>query len=101
LDLAEAHILALEGMSDAHRVFHLGNGTGFSVRQVIEAARAVTGAPIPAVVGARRPGDPPRLVASSALIRNELGWTPRYTDLEQIIATAWRWHQSNPAGYPD
>jgi len=101
LDLAEAHILALEGMSDAHRVFHLGNGTGFSVRQVIEAARAVTGAPIPAVVGARRPGDPPRLVASSALIRNVLGWTPRYTDLEQIIATAWRWHQSNPAGYTD
>jgi len=101
LDLAEAHILALEGMSDAHRVFHLGNGTGFSVRQVIEAARAVTGAPIPAVVGARRPGDPPRLVASSALIRNVLGWTPRHTDLEQIIATAWRWHQSNPAGYTD
>jgi UDP-glucose 4-epimerase len=101
LDLAEAHILALEGMSDAHRVFHLGNGTGFSVRQVIEAARAATGAPIPAVVGARRPGDPPRLVASSALIRNVLGWTPRHTDLEQIIATAWRWHQSNPAGYTD
>lgn len=101
LDLAEAHLLTLEALAQGNRIYNLGNGEGFSVRQVIDAARAVTGAPIPEQVGARRAGDPARLVASSAQIRQELGWEPRFPDLEQIIASAWHWHQRHPAGYPD
>lgn len=101
LDLAEAHLLTLEALAQGNRIYNLGNGEGFSVRQVIDAARAVTGAPILEQVGARRAGDPARLVASSAQIRQELGWEPRFPDLEQIIASAWHWHQRHPAGYPD
>jgi UDP-glucose 4-epimerase len=99
VDLAQAHILALRGLDEASRFYNLGNGRGFTVREVIEAARQVTGRPIPAEVGPRRPGDPAVLVASSERIRRELGWKPRYTDLSGIIQTAWDWHRAHPSGY--
>jgi UDP-glucose 4-epimerase len=101
VDLAEAHILALQALEQGDRVYNLGNGEGFSVRQVIETARAVTGATIPEQRGTRRAGDPARLVASSDRIRDELGWAPQFPALEQIIDSAWRWHQRHPDGYPD
>jgi len=101
LDLAQAHILALEALDDESRVYNLGNGDGYSVREVIETARSVTGAEIPAETGPRRPGDPPVLIASSDKIERELGWTPQYGDLEDIIASAWEWHQKHPDGYAD
>lgn len=101
IDLARAHILALEALDRGSRVYNLGNGRGFSVKQVIQTARKITGHPIPAEVGPRRPGDPPVLIASSEKIRRELGWQPEFPDLESIIASAWRWHQKYPDGYPD
>jgi len=101
LDLARAHILALETLDDGSRVYNLGNGDGYSVREVIETARSVTGAEIPAETGPRRPGDPPVLIASSDKIERELGWTPQYGDLEDIIASAWEWHEKHPSGYGD
>lgn len=102
-DLAKAHILALEylrsgGKSD---IFNLGSGDGYSVMEMITAARKVTGHPIPAVVGARRPGDPARLIADSAKAHAILHWKPEITRMEDIIATAWKWHQSHPNGYAD
>lgn len=100
-DLARAHILALEALEKGSRIYNLGNGRGFSVKHVIETARKITGHPIPAEVGPRRPGDPPVLVASSDKIRRELGWQPEFPDLESIVASAWRWHQKFPDGYPD
>jgi len=101
-DLAMAHILALEALSDGKsRVYNLGSGAGFSVMQVLDAARAVTGHAIPAEFGARRAGDAPALVADSTRIKRELGWTPEYNDLHAIIETAWKWHQSHPQGYND
>ncbi|MDG2461634.1 MAG: UDP-glucose 4-epimerase GalE [Luminiphilus sp.] len=99
VDLAEAHLLALQALDTRNRVYHLGNGKGFSVQQVLEVTRAVTGATIPAQIGARRSGDPARLVASSDRIREELGWSPRLSALEQIVASAWRWQQRHPQGY--
>ena len=101
LDLAEAHVLALQALEQGNRAYNLGNGEGFSVRQVIETARAVTGEAIPERMGERRAGDPARLVASSDRIRQELGWAPQYPALEQIIDSAWRWHQRHPDGYID
>ena len=101
LDLAGAHVLALKALEQGNRVYNLGNGEGFSVRQVIETARAVTGEAIPEQMGQRRAGDPARLVASSDRIRQELGWAPHYPALEQIIGSAWRWHQCHPDGYID
>ena len=98
-DLARAHILALEALAEGSRTYNLGNGRGFTVREVIDTCRQVTGHPIPAVVGERRPGDPPALIASSDKIRDELGWSPRYPDLETIVAHAWRWHRTHPFGY--
>jgi UDP-glucose 4-epimerase len=99
-DLAEAHALALERTDPGqHLVLNLGNGSGFSVRQVIEAARKVTGHAIPVREGPRRPGDPARLVAASERIRAELGWEPRRSAIEEIIADAWAWHQAHPDGY--
>jgi UDP-glucose 4-epimerase len=93
-DLAEAHLLALEALADGQqRVYNLGNGSGFSVREVIEAARRVTGHPIPVDVVARRPGDPAILIASSEKIGRELGWKPKHRDLDGIIASAWEWQQ--------
>ena len=100
-DLAEAHVLALRALDRGSRTYNLGNGRGFSVREVIETCRAVTGHPIPVVVGPRRPGDPAMLVASSDRIRAELGWSPRFGDLRQIVETAWAWHQAHPHGYAD
>ena len=99
-DLADAHLLALEALSrEDHLIFNLGNGRGFSVREVIEAARQITGHAIPAIEGARRPGDPAVLVASSEKIQRELGWKPRFSSLEAIISSAWEWHKKHPEGY--
>jgi UDP-glucose 4-epimerase len=99
-DLAEAHILALEAIEPGvHQVLNLGNGNGFSVREVIEAARTVTGREIKAVEEGRRAGDPPILVAASEQIRRVLGWEPRKPGIETMIADAWAWHQANPDGY--
>ena len=93
-DLAEAHMLALGALETESRViYNLGNGKGFSVREVIESARRITGHPIPAEVHPRRPGDPAVLVASSEKAVRELGWKPRYTQLDDILRTAWEWHQ--------
>ena len=100
LDLAHAHILALEALQDGRsRVYNLGSGSGYSVREVIETARAVTGHPIPAIESERRDGDLPVLVADSDKIGRELGWEPQYNTLAPIIETAWNWHQSHPHGY--
>ena len=98
-DLGRAHLLALEGGEEGHRIYNLGNGEGFSVRQVIETAREVTGVDIKAVEANRRPGDPPVLVASSALIKKELGWEPEKPELSAMISDAWEWKQSHPHGY--
>jgi len=101
-DLGMAHLLALEATRESeHRVFNLGNGNGFSVREVIEAARAVTGQEIRAREAARRPGDPPVLVAASDLIRSELGWEPSKPGLEDMVADAWTFAQAHPNGYPN
>ena len=100
-DLARAHILALDyllqgGESD---VFNLGNGVGFTVKEVIDVSRRVTGHPIPAEICPRRAGDPARLVASSEKARRVLGWEPRFADPETIVTTAWNWHKTHPKGY--
>ncbi|MFC4103124.1 UDP-glucose 4-epimerase GalE [Paenibacillus xanthanilyticus] len=102
-DLADAHILAVDRLRKGGEsaVYNLGNGTGFSVKQVIDIARAVTGRDIPAVIEARRAGDPATLVASSERARTELGWNPTRNKLEDIIGSAWAWHQANPSGYND
>lgn len=99
-DLVSAHLLALDALEKQESlIYNVGSGNGFSVREVIEMARAVTGHPIPAVEAPRRPGDPPRLVASSEKIRRELGWQPQHADLRDIISSAWEWHKSHPKGY--
>ncbi len=100
-DLAEAHILAVLALADgaAGGVYNLGNGQGFSVREVIDTAEKVVGSTIARVEADRRPGDPARLVASSHLITSELGWKPKMADLNEIIATAWRWHSLHPNGF--
>ncbi|WP_299078129.1 hypothetical protein [uncultured Fretibacterium sp.] len=82
-------------------IFNLGSGDGYSVRAMVEAARAVTGHAIPVEVGPRRAGDPARLVADSTRAKKVLGWTPRVTKMEDIVATAWNWHRSHPDGYGD
>lgn len=100
VDLAQAHILAMRALADGEsRKYNLGNGRGFSVKEVIETAREITGHPIPAVVGARRAGDPAVLIASSETINHDLGWMPRYPKLRDIIQTAWDWHVKHPQGY--
>ncbi|MBM4155036.1 MAG: UDP-glucose 4-epimerase GalE [Lentisphaerae bacterium] len=97
VDLAEAHILALTGNHTGP--FNLGNGSGFSVQEVIDVAREVTGHPIPATVSPRRPGDPPRLVAAAEKARTVLGWKPRYGAIRTIVEHAWAWHRAHPRGY--
>jgi UDP-glucose 4-epimerase len=97
IDLADAHILALGPGKQGF--YNLGNGDGYSVRQVIETCERVTGKRIPVISKPRRPGDPPKLVASAQKARQELGWTPKYPKLEQIVETAWDWHQRHPRGY--
>lgn len=99
-DLGRAHLLALQAAGPGeHRVYNLGNGAGFSVREVVEAARRVTGKDIEAVEAPRRAGDPPELVASSEKIRMELGWKPQKPSLEDMISDAWIWMQEHPEGY--
>lgn len=99
-DLASAHVLALEALDEHDRmIYNLGNGHGYSNRQVIAVAREVTGHPIPVIETERRPGDAPILVASADKIRRELGWEPHIPDLRSIIETAWTWHQTHPYGY--
>jgi UDP-glucose 4-epimerase len=99
-DLADAHVLALNGAREGeHRIFNLGTGSGFSVRQVVAAVEQVTGQKIPAVDKPRRPGDPPQLVADGRKIREQLGWRPRKPELETMIADAWAFHQAFPDGY--
>jgi UDP-glucose 4-epimerase len=100
-DLAQAHILALETLDKGSRTYNLGNGNGFSVKQVIETAREITGHEIPAVVGPPRPGDPAELVAGSEKIVRELGWQPEFPTLRSIIESAWNWHKTHPRGYAD
>lgn len=101
-DLAEAHVLAIDAArAGKFNAFNLGNGEGFSVKQVIETCREVTGHAIPAELAARRPGDPDRLVASSQKAMDELGWKPQYPGLRQIVAHAWAWHKGHPQGYGD
>jgi hypothetical protein len=102
-DLVSAHLLVLDALAPktGHTAlaYNLGNGAGYSIREVIETARAVTGHPIPVIEQPRRPGDAPRLVAASDRIRQELGWTPQYGSLHAIISTAWEWHRLHPYGY--
>jgi UDP-glucose 4-epimerase len=99
VDLAQAHILALTG--DHSGPFNLGTGTGYSVKEVIDVAREITGHEIPAVNAPRRPGDPPRLVAGNKKAKTILGWNPELDDLRKIIESAWQWHQQHPNGYED
>jgi len=103
-DLARAHVLALSALEKASEsfrplIYNLGNGQGFSVRQVVEVARQITGHPIPVIESPRRAGDPAVLIASSEKIRRELGWQPKFPDLKTIVESAWQWHRSHPDGY--
>ena len=99
-DLVSAHLLALDSLEPENQmIYNVGTGSGYSVREVVDTARAITGHDLPALDTERRAGDPPRLVASSEKIRAELGWTPVHPDLEDIISSAWEWHQSHPRGY--
>ena len=102
-DLAQAHILAVKYLMNGgeSNILNLGNGVGFSVKEVIETARKVTGHPIPAVETPRRAGDPAQLIASSAKAKEVLGWKPCHDSLEEIIASAWNWHKNHPNGYRD
>ncbi len=99
LDLASAHLLALSGGEPGVRIYNVGSETGYSVRQVVEMAREVTGRPLEVIERPRRAGDQPATVASSARIRRELGWEPRHSDLRSLLASAWAWRQSHPNGY--
>lgn len=101
MDLADAHILAVDHLLEggASDVFNLGSGQGFSVNEVIDVARQVTGHPIPIEAAPRRPGDPAQLVASSAKIRQALGWSPQQESVEAIVSSAWAWHRAHPHGY--
>jgi len=102
VDLASAHILALLALQPGERrIYNLGTGTGVSVLEIVQAARDVTGHPIPARSAPRRPGDPPELVAAAEKAKRELGWQPSHSDIHTIMRTAWNWHQSHPAGYSD
>lgn len=101
-DLAGAHLLALDKLQPGTNLcLNLGTGRGYSVQEVIDACRRVTGHAIPAKIGARRPGDPAELVADATRARAELGWQPRYLDVTEIVETAWRWHRDHPHGYGD
>jgi UDP-glucose 4-epimerase len=101
-DLARAHLLALEALapgSSSPLIYNLGNGQGFSVREVVEVARKVTGHPVPVIESPRRAGDPAVLIASSEKIRRDLGWQPKFPDLKTIVGSAWQWHRTHPDGY--
>jgi UDP-glucose 4-epimerase len=96
--LADAHVLALAPRKQGY--FNLGNGDGYSVREVHHACEKIAGRKIPTIEKPPRPGDAPRLVASAEKAKNELGWRPKFPKLEQIVSTAWDWHKRNPNGYP-
>ena len=100
-DLAQAHILAVDYLrkGNSSDIFNLGNGVGFTVKEVIETARKVTEHPLPAVISPRRAGDPAQLIASSEKAKAVLGWKPQHADIEEIIATAWKWHKNHPDGF--
>ena len=100
-DLAQAHHQALRMLSNGHsaEVFNLGNGAGYSVKEIINAAREITGKPIPEIIVDRRPGDPAVLIASNQKAVTELGWNPQFPDLRSILETAWLWHKEHPKGY--
>lgn len=102
-DLSSAHLLALKRLMKGGEssIYNLGNGTGFSVKEIIDIARKVTNHPIPAKITPRREGDPAKLIATSTNAINELGWKPKYNDIETIISTAWNWHKNHPNGYND
>jgi UDP-glucose 4-epimerase len=102
-DLARAHLLALERLESGGTsgIYNMGNGNGYSVKEVIKTVREVTGMKVDAIESPRRPGDPARLVASSEKIRRELGWNPEYPELVTIVDTAWQWHRKHPRGYND
>ena len=103
LDLADAHVLAVDYLRKGgdSNIFNLGNGQGFSVKEMIQAAKEATGEEIKVEMGARRAGDPAQLIASSEKARKVLGWKPRFTDVHDVIGTAWKWHQKHPNGYED
>lgn len=99
-DLGRAHMLALERLSDGVGIkVNLGTGRGFSVKEIIDTCREVTGHDIPAKMGERRPGDPAELIANASMAKEVLGWVPKYADPRAVIETAWKWHQANPSGY--
>lgn len=101
-DLASAHIMALHALDKGQSMtFNLGIGQGYSNLEIVETARKVTGHPIPAEFGPRRPGDPAQLIAGNDKVRRELGWEPKFTSLTDIIQTAWNWHKAHPNGYPE
>lgn len=102
-DLASAHILAAEYLMNGgeNNVFNLGNGVGFTVKEIIDTAEKVVGKPIKCEMAARRAGDPAQLVASSEKAKTVLGWKPKYDDIETIIGSAWNWHKEHPHGYED
>ena len=101
IDLAEAHILALQVIEEKSQIYNLGHSSGYSVNEVIETARRITGRNIATEYAPRRPGDPPRLIANSEKAVRGLGWTPQHSSLETIIESAWQWHLSHPNGYSD
>ncbi|MCM0582641.1 UDP-glucose 4-epimerase GalE [Weissella diestrammenae] len=103
MDLVDAHVLALDYLAkgNASNQFNLGTANGYSVKEMVEAAREATGQPIPAKIGPRRAGDPDSLVADSTKAREVLGWAPKYESVQEIIKTAWTWHQTHPNGYQD
>lgn len=100
-DLCRAHLLALDKLNkQSEMIYNLGNGSGYSVKEVIETVKKVSGKDFKVIESERRPGDPPILTSNAAKAKNELGWTPEFPDLEQIISTAWQWHNKFPNGYP-
>jgi UDP-glucose 4-epimerase len=99
LDLAEAHLLALLALDKGSRIYNLGFGAGYSVHEVVEMARQITGRQIKTESAPRRPGDPPILIARADRIMSDLGWQPRFSELDSIIESAWRWHEAHPRGY--
>lgn len=101
IDLAEAHILALKVIEERSRIYNLGYSNGYSVAEVVEMARQVTGRPIPTECAPRRPGDPPILIANSDKATLELGWMPQHSELDRIIESAWKWHLAHPNGYEE
>ena len=101
-DLCRAHLLALDKLSHSRElIYNLGNGTGYSVKQVIEAVKKISGKDFKVVAADRRPGDPPVLTSDAAKAKDELGWKPQISGLEEMISTAWQWHTQHPDGYPD